>query len=124
MNNSLFDRLGGEEGITKIVDSAVEAHMNNPAISARFLPYLQQPDKLKIIRQHSIEFFCAGSGGNHQYHGKDMSSAHTGMNINHGEYMQVVDDIIKTLEKFEIDEASQKDVLYILWSLKDQIIAK
>ncbi len=39
MTKILFERLGGTTGITSIVEDAVEAHMNNPAISARFLPY-------------------------------------------------------------------------------------
>ena len=38
--------------------------------------------------------------------------------------MCVVDDILMILDKHKIDEASKKDVLFILWSLKDMIIAK
>lgn len=96
MSKSLFERLGGVEGITKIVDDAVGAHMSNPAISARFLPYLDTPDKLAIVRQHSIEFFVAGAGGPVAYTGKDMPEAHRGMNINPSEYMFVMDDIMQT----------------------------
>lgn len=124
MSKSLFERLGGVEGITKIVDDAVGAHMSNPAISARFLPYLDTPDKLAIVRQHSIEFFVAGAGGPVAYTGKDMPEAHRGMNINPSEYMFVMDDIMQTLGKHQIDEETQKDVLAILWSMKDLIIAK
>lgn len=124
MSTSLFDRLGGAEGITKIVDDAVGAHMNNPAISARFLPYLDTPDKLALVRQHSIEFFIAGSGGPVAYTGKDMPEAHRGMNINPTEYLLVMDDIMQTLVKHQIDEETRKDVLAILWSLKDQIIGQ
>lgn len=62
MKNTLFDQLGGTKGISRIVDDAVEAHMNNPMVSARFLPYQSQPEKLSIIKQHSIEFFSMGSG--------------------------------------------------------------
>jgi hypothetical protein len=36
--NTLFERLGGTPGITAIVDDVIDAHMNNPAINARFLP--------------------------------------------------------------------------------------
>jgi hemoglobin len=34
--NTLFERLGEIEGITAIVDDVIEAHMNNPTISATF----------------------------------------------------------------------------------------
>ena len=124
MTKILFDRLGGTRGITAIVDDVVEAHMNNPAINARFLPYKEQPEKLAVIKQHTIDFFSAGSGGPVTYSGRDMPATHEGMNINPTEYMQAVDDILKVLDKHQTDDESKKDVLAILWSLKDMIIAK
>ncbi len=53
---SLFQRLGGVEGITLIVDDVIEAHMNNPEIKEIFLPYKEQPERLASIRQHTIDF--------------------------------------------------------------------
>ena len=124
MTKILFDRLGGTNGITTIVDDVVEAHMQNPAISARFLPLREQPEKFADIRKHTIDFFSAGSGGPVVYSGRDMPATHKGMNINPAEYMYVVDDILMVLDKHKVDEASKKDVLFILWTLKDMIIAK
>jgi len=121
---TLFDRLGGLSGITAIVDDAVDLHTKNPAVSARFLPYLEQPERLAVIKQHSVEFFAAGSGGPVEYTGKDMPDAHTGMNISREEYTHVMDDIMVVLGKHGIDEDTQKDVLAILWSLRDTIISK
>jgi hemoglobin len=119
---SLYERLGGTDGITAIVDEVVEAHMTNPAIKARFLPLKNNPEHFAKVRQHLIDFFIMGSGGPQQYTGKDMHSAHIGMNISQGEYMSVIDDILSALDKKNIDEQSRKDVLAILFSLKDQMI--
>lgn len=124
MSKSLFERLGGTEGITRIVDDAVEAHMHNPAIAARFRPYLETPGKLAEIKKHSVHFFSEGSGGPAKYTGRDMPTAHKGMNISPAEYMHTVDDIMDTLKKHTIDEETQKDVLAVLWSLKGMIIAQ
>jgi hemoglobin len=124
MTRTLFERLGGKEGITIIVDDAVEQHMKNPAVNARFLPLKEKPEHLAIVKQHSVDFFCAGSGGPILYKGKDMITAHTGMNINPTEYMHVMDDIFVALDKNGIDEDTKKDVLAILWSLKGMIISK
>ena len=121
---TLFERLGATAGITAIVDDVIEAHMNNPAINARFKPLLEQPERLAEIRQHTIDFFSAGSGGSVEYRGKDMPSTHQGMNISAAEYMYVIDDIMGVLQKHNIDDESKKDVLGILWSLKDVIISK
>lgn len=121
---TLFERLGGTAGITAIVDDVIEAHMSNPAINARFKPYLDQPERLAKIRQHTIDFFSAGSGGPVEYKGRDMPTTHQGMNISAEEYMHVIDDIMGVLEKHNIDDASKKDVLAILWSLKETIMSK
>ncbi len=117
----LYDRLGGIEGITAIVDTIVEHHMTNPAVKARFLPLKDNPDHFAEVRQHLINFLAAGSGGPEQYTGKDMLASHKGMNISQGEYMHVIDDIMKALAKNNIDENTQKDVLAITYSLKGEI---
>lgn len=121
---SLFERLGNSAGIAKIVDEVVEAHMNNPAISSRFIPYKEQPERLAIIKKHTVDFFSAGSGGPATYQGRDMPTAHKGMNISSAEYMHVIDDILLILDKNSIDDTTKKDVLFILWSLKSLIIGK
>jgi len=36
---TLYNRLGGEQGITELVDEVVIAHGKNPVISARFKKY-------------------------------------------------------------------------------------
>lgn len=124
MTQSLFERLGGKKGISKIVDNTVQLHMSNSAINSRFLPFKDKPELLATIKQHTVDFFVAGSGGPDKYKGKDMVSAHTGMNINPTEYMHVMDDIFVALDKNGIDESTKKDVLAILWSLKGMIISK
>ena len=119
---SLYERLGGNKGITAIVDDIVENHMSNPAVNARFLPLKENPAHFAEVRQHLINFLASGSGGSEEYKGKDMLSSHKGMNISQGEYMDVVDDIMQALDKNNIDEQTKKDVLAIAYSLKSNIV--
>lgn len=123
-HTSLFERLGGTEGIISIVDEAVAIHMTNPAIQAVFLPYSKEPERLAVIKKHTVDFFSAGTGGDITYLGRDMPAAHQGMNISAAEYMAVVDDILLVLDKRHIDEQSKKDVLAIMWSLKGMIMGQ
>jgi hemoglobin len=124
MEKTLFERLGGRSGIAMIVDDTVAAHMKNPAINTRFLPFLKEPERLAKIKKHTVDFFVAGSGGPGEYGGRDMVSTHTGMNISPAEYMHVMDDIFIALDKQSPTEDTKKDVLAILWSLKGTIISK
>ena len=118
MSASLYDRLGGADGISAIVDDVIAAHLANPAVQARFLNIKD----LEHAKQMAREFFCAGSGGPEAYSGKDMRTAHTGMNISEQEYLAVMDDILGALGKHGIDQATQNEIVAILYSLKNEII--
>jgi hemoglobin len=122
MPDSLFQRLGGTEGINKLVEEIVALHMENPIIKARFRPVLETPDRLAVIKGHLCAFLEMGSGGTAQYKGRDMRTTHKGMNISAAEYMAAVDDILAALKKHSVDEQTQKDVLAIAWSLKPDIM--
>lgn len=119
---TLYDRLGGAEGISALVEDIVAAHMQNPLISARFLPYQDQPQRLAEVKRHLCDFLGAGSGGTEEYTGRTMPETHRGMNINETEYMAAVDDILGVLDRHRVDAKARKDVLAIAYSLKEQIM--
>lgn len=121
-NASLFERLGGSSGIVALADEIVALHMENPVIKARFRPYLERPDYLATLKKHLCMFLEAGSGGPGQYTGRTMRDTHRGMNISAAEYMGAVDDILKGMKKRGLDEQTQKDVLAIAYSLKEEIM--
>lgn len=121
---SLFERLGGTDGITSIVNDAVAAHSENPVIKARFIPYNDQPEQLAEIKEHFVEFLSSGTGGPAEYTGRDMTTTHSGMNISEEEYMALIDDLMVVLDNHQIDEETKKDMLYISWSLKGMIIGQ
>lgn len=119
---SLYDRLGCEDGIRRLVDDVVAAHMENPVIKARFLPYLETPDRLDESKRLTVEFFAAGSGGDVEYTGRSMPETHRGMNISEAEFMAATDDILATLKRHNIDEQTRNEVLTIVYSLKDDVM--
>lgn len=119
---SLYEKLGGEEKITVLIDDIVEAHMNNPVIKARFIPYKEDPENLKTIKKRLVEFLCMGSGGPQEYHGRDMPTTHKGMNINEAEFMAATDDILGVLDQHGISEDAKNELLAILYSLKEEIM--
>lgn len=115
---SLYERLGGGDGIGRIVEDVMAAHLQNPAVQARF----RNIKDLEHAKRMAREFFCAGSGGPESYTGRDMLTTHRGMNISEQEYLAVTDDIMGALEAHGIDEVTRRDVLAILYALKGQII--
>lgn len=121
-NVTLYERLGGPAGIRRIVDGAVAAHMDNPLIGHRFQPYADRPDRVEEIKQHTCDFFAAGSGGPDAYQGRSMTEAHRGMEIDAAEYDSAADDILGTMEALNYDAETRAEVGEILQSLKPEII--
>ncbi|KPQ05714.1 MAG: hemoglobin [Rhodobacteraceae bacterium HLUCCA12] len=119
---TLYERLGGAAGIRKIVDAMVDAHLRNPVIKMRFLPYLDQPERVAEIKQHTCDFFAAHTDGPGAYHGRSMVEAHRGMNIAEAEYMAAMDDILGTLKGLGHSRDTRDEVTAMLYALKDDII--
>ena len=118
MTTTLYQRLGSAEGIARLVDDVIAAHLLNPVVKTRF----ENAKDMPRLRKMAVEFFCAGSGGPQPYTGKDMLAAHKGMNISEQEYLAVMDDIVGAMNKNAIAEDAKKDVIAILYSLKGEII--
>jgi hemoglobin len=118
MTATLYERLGGAQGIAGLVDDVIDAHLVNPVVKTRF----ENIKDLDHARKMAREFFCAGAGGPEPYTGRDMLAAHKGMNISEQEYLAVTDDIVGAMEKNGISEDAKKDVIAILYSLKGSII--
>ena len=121
---SLFDRLGGTEGISVLVDDISQAHLENPIINHVFLPLKENPAHFESFKTHVKEFLSAGTGGGATYTGMDLPTAHKGLNSTEKEFLSAVDDILMTLNKHNIDEETKKDMLYILYSMKGAVIGQ
>jgi hemoglobin len=115
---SLYERLGRFDGITRIVNDLMEAHLANPAVRPRF----EAVKDMDHAKKMAVEFFCAGCGGPQSYTGRDLLAAHKGMNISEQEFVAVTDDVLAVLEKNDIDPATRGEVTAILYSLKGQVI--
>lgn len=118
MTTTLYQRLGGADGIARLVDDVIAAHLDNPIVKTRF----ENIENMEHAKRMAREFFCAGSGGPEPYTGKDMLAAHKGMNISEQEYLAVMDDIVSAMNKHRLDEGTKNDVIAILYSLKGNII--
>lgn len=117
MQESLYERLGGTETIKQISSDIVDMHMDNPLIATRFAD-----SNVPKLKQTVTEFFITGTGGPNLYKGKDMLSTHKGMNIAASEFMAVLDDALSALDKNNIDQREQEEVLFILYSMRSDIV--
>lgn len=119
---TLFERLGRSAGIRRIVDGMVDQHLENPAIKPRFVPYVDQPERVEKIKQHYCSLFEELSNGPGAYDGRSMLETHRGMNIGEREYMAAMDDILAVMKSLGHSETTRNEMAAILYALKDDII--
>ncbi len=114
---TLYERLGGRPGIEAVVEDIWNNHITNPLINKRYAA--SDPAEVKRL---VTEMCCAGFGGPESYTGKDMITAHTGMNINDTEFVAVCDDVLKALDKHNVGKRERDEILCILYSLKPEVV--
>ncbi|MFA5899056.1 MAG: group 1 truncated hemoglobin [Hyphomicrobium sp.] len=114
---TLYERLGQRPRIEEIVEAIWANHTSNPIIKQRY--WNSNPTEVKRL---VTEMCCAGFGGPESYTGKDMISAHKGMNINEAEFIAVCDDVLDALEKCNVGKRERDEILCILYSLKPEIV--
>ena len=116
---TLYERLGGEEGIRAIVNDVVANHHVNPAVKARFDNASKTDAELADL---VVDFIGAGTGGPQEYQGMDMREAHRGMNVSEAEFVGVLDDILAALDKHGVGAREQAELLAISYSMKGDIV--
>ena len=115
---SLYDRIGGEKKARAIVSDIWDNHSKNPIVKDRFAK--SNPD---YVKQRVFEIFAAATGATDvSYGGKDMKSAHTGMNISEMEFNAVVDDVLAACASNGVPQQEMNEVLAILWSVRKDIV--
>ena len=116
---SLYDRLGGKPAITAVVDDFV----GNVAADNRINGFFARTD-IPRLKRLLVEQICAGSGGPCTYTGRDMRSAHAGMGVNDAQFNALVEDLVRTLDKFKVPEREKGELLALLGPMKGDIVGR
>ena len=116
---SLYDRLGGEPAVTAVVDDFV----GNVAGDVRINRFFARTD-IPRLKRLLVEQICAGTGGPCTYTGRDMKSAHAGMGITDAQFNALVEDLVKSLDKFKVPEKEKGELLGILGPMKPSIVGQ
>lgn len=114
---SLYQRLGGLEAITAVVDDFVANVAADSRINGRFAT-----TDIPRLKRLLIEQICAGTGGPCTYTGRDMKTTHAGMGITDAEFDALVEDLVRSLDKFKVPAAEKEELLGILGPMKADIV--
>ncbi|MBA3453760.1 MAG: group 1 truncated hemoglobin [Deltaproteobacteria bacterium] len=113
----LYDRLGGKDAITAVVDDFVA----NVAADARINAFFANAD-ITNLKAKLVDQICEASGGPCKYTGKSMKESHAGMGVKEEHFNALVEDLVKSLDKFKVGEKEKTELLTALGSMKPDIV--
>jgi len=113
----LYERLGGKVAITAVVDDFIGNVAGDARINKRFAK-----TDIPRLKAMLVDQICAGTGGPCKYTGRDMATAHEGMNIRNEEFDALVEDLVKSLDKFKVPARERGELLGVLGPMKGAIV--
>ena len=114
---SLYDRLGGVDAITKVIDEFASRVVADDRINKKFAK-----TDVPRLRLHLIEFVCKATGGPCEYTGLSMKASHKNMKVTDGEFNALVEDLGAALDKLGVGAQEKQDLVAALGPLKPDIV--
>jgi hemoglobin len=136
---ALFNRLGGEPGVSNIVVDFTQRAMDDPRVnwnrqgvtrgglsfhSGKSVAWNPSPQNVDILKKHMVEFLSLATGGPAKYTGKQIETVHADMHISNPEFDAALGDLKATLDKLKIPNTEQKELRAIVESTRPEIVTK
>jgi len=124
---TLYDRLGGEAAIAAVVDTLVAL-----ASADTELNFTRQgteneweatPENVALFKTHMVQFVGQATGGPQVYEGRDMATAHAGMQITDDEFDRLAGHLEAALDAHDVPEAEKQELFAIVETTRSAIVA-
>lgn len=114
---TLYERLGGKDAISAVVDDFVSRCAADDRINGKFAR-----TDIGRLKKMLVDQVCQASGGPCTYQGRDMRETHEGMAVTAGEFDALVGDLVATLDHLNVPKASQDELLALLGPMRSDIV--
>jgi hemoglobin len=133
---TLYERLGGDAGIRKLVDDFCTRALADPRVNWKrvgvtrggvnfkrneSLEWKPTDDQINGMKYHMGQFLALATGGPSKYEGREMTQVHKGLHITNAEFDAAIGDFKASLDKLGVGTQEQKELLAILESTRAQI---
>src|SRR5262245_29149114 len=119
---TLYKRLRGREGISNVVGDFVANMAADSRVNARFKD-MKGPE-LEKLKSNLADQICDATGGPCAYVGRDMKTAHKGMQITEAEWNATVENLVKALDKNNVGAQAKGELLGALAPMKADIVGQ
>lgn len=119
---TLYDRLGGTDGILAVVDGLLKNVGDDTRIRRVFEKVLKDKDRAAHLRGQLAALFCQEAGGDCKVDGRAVKAAHKELRLGDPEWNAFVEDLTKALRDKGVAEADQSELLQKLGAMHDDIV--
>jgi hemoglobin len=113
----LYDALGGEAGVARLVDAVTEEYRADPAIGAMF-----NETEIDYFKARLREQICEISDGGCTYTGLSMEEAHSGQDVSEAQFNDFVEASRRGMTKIGIAIGTQNRLLARLAPMRGDVI--
>lgn len=117
---SLYERLGGYDAVSAVVDDFAAKLFDDPVVGKRF--FGMGDDTRQAFRQKNKNLVCAATGGPCKVISRTALQTHKGMGITATEFGIVAQHLVDTLNKFNVPEKEHNELMVIIGSLRPDIV--
>jgi hemoglobin len=120
---TLYDRLGGVNAISLVVDLFSDEIVKNPKLNVN--PAFKKwngEGKLPCLKFMRTLWLCEVTGGPFKYTGKPMGEAHEDLHITSAEFDEVGAEIAGALDHFNVPTREKDEVLAAIVARKAEVI--
>lgn len=116
---ALYEDLGGEAGIARLVDELTFRIMNDTRIAHQFAE-----TDLDRFREKLAEQICVEAGGPCTYTGDSMINVHEGLAVTRADFDALVEDLQIAMDALHIPQSAQNRLLARLAPMHGEIVTK
>lgn len=112
---SLYWRLGGPDALNATVAETIKLSKADPRLAGRLSGACAPQLKTQL---------CAATGGPCTYSGRDMKSAHKGLNVSDAEFGAVAQNLVSVLDAFKVPEKEKNELVGLIAPMREEIVGQ
>ncbi len=116
---TLFQRVGGRDGLQAVVADTVRRYVENEQIK-----HLMEGVDTEHLAAQVTDFLVVGTGGEGEYHGRDMTTAHANMNLTNADFLAAGSDLGAAMDSAHWGEDEKQELLCAFVALRAQVVTR
>jgi hemoglobin len=116
---TLFQRVGGRDGLQAVVADTVRRHAENDQIK-----HLLEGVDTEHLAAQVTDFLVVGTGGEGEYNGRDMTMAHAHLNLTNADFLAAGSDLGASMDGAGWGEDEKQELLCAFVALRGQVVTQ